>query len=274
MGTQAIGFIGAGQLGEPMVKRLLDGGQEVLVYARRSDVRDRLISLGATVAGSVAEVAQRSDLLISCLFSDSQLRQVALGPDGLMAQAKAGAVFVSHTTGNLSTLTALRDSDPSAPVVLDAPVSGTAEDILAGTLTVLIGGPHEAIDKAIPALKSYADPIVHTGEFGSALTIKLVNNLLFAANAQLVGAAVELGNSLGVQTPSLLAALQVCSGGSRAAAHIHASADVDTFADAAGPFLAKDIAACAEFAAELNVNPGLLRMVAESGPLPLGGTTG
>ena len=274
MDTQTIGFIGAGQLGEPMVKRLRDSGQEVLVYARRSDVCDRLLSLGATVAGSVAELARESDLLISCLFSDSQLRQVALGPDGLMAQAKPGAVFVSHTTGTVSTLTALRDSHPSAPVILDAPVSGTAEDILAGTLTVLIGGPQDAIDKAIPAVTCYANPVVPTGEFGSALTIKLVNNLLFAANAQLVAAATLLGSSLGVETRALLAALQVCSGSSRAAAHIHASADVDAFADAAGPFLSKDIAACSEFAAELQVQLGLLGLVAESGPLPLRATTG
>ncbi|WP_254659291.1 NAD(P)-dependent oxidoreductase [Mycobacterium malmoense] len=274
MATQVIGFIGAGQLGEPMVKRLLDGGQEVLVYARRGDVRDRLVSLGATVAGSVAMLAQHSDVLISCLFSDAQLRQAGLGPDGLIANAKRGAVFVSHTTGTLSTLTSLRDSHPSPPVIVDAPVSGTAEDILAGALTVLIGGPRKAVDRAIPALKCYANPIVHTGELGSALTIKLVNNLLFAANAQLVAAATELGVSLGVETPALLAALQVCSGGSRAAAHLHASRDIDSFADAAGPFLAKDIAACAEFAAELNVKTGLLGMVAESGPLRLGGTIG
>lgn len=135
-----VGFLGAGQLGEPMVDRLLGAGHNVAAYARREEIRRRLEAKGAAMADSVADLARGSDVLISCLFSDAQLRETGLGPDGFIANAKPGVVFVSHTTGLLSTLEALREGSPSAPVILDAPVSGIVEDIAAGALTVLIGG--------------------------------------------------------------------------------------------------------------------------------------
>src|SRR5271167_2138122 len=121
-----------------MVERLLGAGHDVVLYARREEIRRRLEAKGAAIADSVADLARGSDVLISCLFSDAQLRETGLGPDGFIANAKPGSLFVSHTTGTLSTLEALRDGSPAAPVILDAPVSGTADDINVGTLTVLI----------------------------------------------------------------------------------------------------------------------------------------
>jgi 3-hydroxyisobutyrate dehydrogenase-like beta-hydroxyacid dehydrogenase len=267
--TKTVGFIGAGQLGEPMVARLLGAGHDVLVYARRPEVRDRVAAQGAPVADSVADLARRSDILISCLFSDAQLREAGLGADGFIANAKPGSVFVSHTTGTVSTLTALRDSHPSPPVILDAPVSGTVENIGAGTLTVLLGGPGDEVLMVTPVLAAYADPIVPTGELGSALAIKLVNNLLFAGNAQLLAAAIQLGQALGVDADALLSALQVCSSASHVAAHAHRIGGIKPFTEAATPFLRKDIAAALEAAGEAGVDLGLLGVVVDSGPLAL-----
>jgi 3-hydroxyisobutyrate dehydrogenase-like beta-hydroxyacid dehydrogenase len=267
--TKAIGFIGTGQLGEPMVARLIASGHDVLVYARRPEVRDRVAAQGAAIADSVADLARRSDILISCLFSDAQLRQAGLGADGFIANAKPGSAFVSHTTGTLSTLTALRDSHPSPPVILDAPVSGTVENIEAGTLTVLLGGPSDAVQRVTPVLAAYANPIVATGELGSALAIKLVNNVLFAGNAQLLAAAIQLGHSLGVDADALLSALQVCSSASHVAAHAHRVGGIDSFTERATPFLRKDIAAAVEAAGQAGVDLGLLGVVVDSGPLDL-----
>jgi 3-hydroxyisobutyrate dehydrogenase-like beta-hydroxyacid dehydrogenase len=265
-----VGFLGAGQLGEPMVARLLTAGHEVLVHVRRDEVRARLEARGATATASVAALARDSDILISCLFSDAQLRETGLGPDGFIANAKPGSVFVSHTTGLVSTLEELRNHSPSAPVILDAPVSGIAEDIIAGTLTVLIGGPADAVAAVTPILAAYADPLVPTGALGSALALKLVNNLLFAANAQLLSAAAQLGSALGVDEDVLLATLQVCSAGSKAAAHAHRIGGMSRFAELAGPFLRKDVAACREAAAVAGVDLGLLGTAVQSGPLTLG----
>lgn len=266
--TDTVGFIGAGQLGEPMVLRLLDAGVPVTTYARRPEVRDRLAARGARLAASVAELATGSDILISCLFSDAQLLEIGAGPDGFIANAKRGGIFVSHTTGTLTTLESLREL-PTGPTILDAPVSGTADDIAAGTLTVLIGGPVEAVQLVSPVLAAYANPIVPTGELGSALALKLINNALFAANAQLVAAATELGASMGVAPDALLDALQVCSAGSRVATHIQQIGGIEPFTEIAGPFLRKDVAACLKAAAQAGADLGLLGNVVATGPLPL-----
>ena len=183
---------------------------------------------------SVADLARGSDVLISCLFSDAQLRETGLGPDGFIANAKPGLVFVSHTTGTLSTLEALRDASAAAPVILDAPVSGTVENIDAGTLTVLIGGPSDAVASVTPILAAYADPVVATGALGSALALKLINNLLFAANAQLLGCGNATGRQLSVEPNVLLSTLQVCSARSHAADQAQRIGGMDRFAELAG----------------------------------------
>jgi 3-hydroxyisobutyrate dehydrogenase-like beta-hydroxyacid dehydrogenase len=271
MGT-TIGFLGAGQLGEPMVERLLGAGHDVLVHARREEARARLEAKGAALAESVAELARGSDVLISCLFSDAQLRETGFGPDGFIANAKPGSIFVSHTTGNLSTLEALRHASAAPPDILDAPVSGTADDIAAGTLTVLLGGPGDAVAAVAPVLAAYADPVVLTGPLGSALALKLINNLLFAANAQLLASAAQLGTQLGVEPDVLLSTLQVCSAGSNVAAHAHRIGGMARFEELAGPFLRKDIAACREAVAEMGMDLGLLGIAVTDGPLALDGS--
>jgi 3-hydroxyisobutyrate dehydrogenase-like beta-hydroxyacid dehydrogenase len=241
----------------------------VAVFARRESVRDRLAKAGATVTDSIPDVAARSDMLFGCLFSDAQLRDAASGPTGFIANAKPGSIFVSHTTGTLSTLKALAAESPSPPTILDAPISGSAEDILAGKLTVLIGGPAGAVERVTPVVRAYAENIIAAGGLGSALNIKLINNALFAANAQLAAVATEIGERLGVDSAALLAALAVCSGGSRAAAYIQTAGGVETFAALVAPFLRKDMAAAKLQAYEVGADLALLAAVVQDGPLEL-----
>jgi len=264
-----IGFIGAGQMGEPMVRRLLSAGHHVQVFARRDEVRDRLRGQGATLASSVPELCSRSDILISCLFSDAQLKAISDGPQGVVANAKPGTVLVSHTTGSVSTLADLAAAAQGGLRVVDAPVSGTAQDIGNGTLTVLVGGSVDAVEEVTPVLGAYADPIIATGELGTALHIKLINNLLFAANSQLVGAATELGQRLGVDSGRLLAALQVCSGASTASSFVYKIGGLQPFASGVGPIMRKDISACMAVAEQAGTELGLLGAVVQSGPMSL-----
>src|SRR5580765_8460723 len=147
---QTIGFIGAGQLGEPTVLRLLAAGHTVKVFAR-------LAEKGATVVDSPAAVAD-ADLVVLFLFSDAQLLEVALEPGGLIAAMKPGTPLALHTTASLQTLDALAiaAADRDVPV-LDAPVSGTAENIAAGELTVLVGGEPAAVESASAVFAAYAN---------------------------------------------------------------------------------------------------------------------
>lgn len=267
--ADTIGFVGAGQMGEPMVLRLVDAGYRVQVYARRPEVRERLAAAGAVPVESVAAVGRDAGVVISCLFSDAQLLEVAAGADGLLANVEPSTVVVSHTTGTVSTLTKLTAEFPDGPVLVDAPVSGGAHDIAAGTLTVLLGGPEDAVARAKPVLAAYANPVITTGALGTALNLKLINNVLFASNAQLVAAAVELAHNLDVPEAGLFAALEQCSGGSRAAGYVQSAGGVEQFGKVVAPFMRKDVAACIEAAADRGVELGQLRTVAETGPLDL-----
>ena len=267
--AEVIGFVGAGQMGEPMVQRLLAAGHEVVLYARRSEVREKLGAAGATIVDSVAQAASRADVLILCLFSDTQLSEIAQGPDGFMENAKQGSVVISHTTGNVSTLQGLVEKYPDGPTILDGPISGTAKDIAKGVLTVLLGGPEAAVKQAESVVLAYSKEVIRTGDLGTALNLKLVNNILFAANAQLAAAAVELGAKLGIESADLLNAIGHCSGRSSAVGAFKGLGDVETFSKIAGPFLRKDVKAAALAAADSGVDVGWLKTVVDDGPIEL-----
>ena len=265
MGSSRIGFVGAGRMGLPMVERLAAAGHELVVYARRAEAEADLTRLGVRHTNELAEVAADADVLLLCVFSDQQLTEIA-GP--LAAALPDGAVFASHVTGRESVLRAVAAGFPAIHVV-DAPVSGGPAEISAGRLTVLLGGDPAARARAADAVRAYADPIIETGELGTALAVKLVNNFLFAANTQLAAEAVRLGEALGVAPAQLLGALEHMSGGSEASHRAAARADMAEFAARIGPFMRKDVAICLEQAAERGVDPGLLIDVVRRGRLAL-----
>ena len=265
MGSSRIGFVGAGRMGFPMVERLAAAGHDLVVYARRAETKAALTERGIRQTAELAEAAAGADVLLVCVFSDAQLAEIA---DPLAAALPDGAVFASHVTGRESVLRTLAERFPGIQVV-DAPVSGGPDEISAGRLTVLLGGSPAARARAAEAVGAYADPVIETGELGTALAVKLVNNFLFAANAQLAAEAVRLGSALGVAPGDLLSALEHMSGGSQASRRAAQGAGMEAFAVRIGPFMKKDVAACLEQAAERDVDAGLLIDVVRRGPLAL-----
>lgn len=265
MGSSRIGFVGAGRMGLPMVERLAAAGHDLVVYARRAESAAVLGRLGVRSTGELAEVAAGADVLLVCVFSDEQLADIA-GP--LAAALPDGAVLASHVTGRASVLRSLAGRFPAIEVV-DAPVSGAPDDVRAGRLTVLLGGPADARARAAGVVRAYADPVIETGELGTALAVKLVNNFLFAANTQVLAEAVWLGEQLGVAPGEMLSALNHMSGGSQVSRRAAAGADLASFAARIGPFMKKDVAVCLEQAAEQGVDPGLLIEVVRRGRLGL-----
>ena len=163
----------------------------------------------------LADVGDRADVVIVCVFTDEQVREVCLEGD-LLAGMAPGAVLLIHTTGSPRTaesIAAARGID-----VLDAPVSGGPHDIAAGQLTLFVGGDDDALARVKPVLRAYADPVLHVGRTGAGQLVKLVNNTLFAAQIGLVAEGVRLGSRLGISEPALLAALTHGSADSRASA--------------------------------------------------------
>jgi len=266
--SQVVGFVGAGRMGEPMVVRLIQAGYRVLLYARRDKVRARLAEQGAILTESPAEVAA-ADIVLTCLYSDDQLVEVLDGPQGILANASRSAVVVSHTTGTAATITDLDAENPEGPTLVDAPVSGSADDIAAGKITILLGGPEHATSVVEPVLAAYGEHIITTGPTGTALHLKLLNNAVFAATAQLAATAIELGAQLDIDEGQLLRAFSVCSASSYAATSIQNTGSLAQFSTLAAPFLRKDVSACLDTAAASGLTLEGLATTIRTGPLPL-----
>ncbi len=266
---KSVGFVGAGSMGGPMIARLLAAGVPVRLFARRPEVGARFAALGAEIVGSIADVAASTSVVLVCPFSEQQLTEIA---EPILAAPTDGLVLVQHATVSLRGIQDLAGRAATHGVtVLDAPISGQAQDIADGNLAVLLGGDDAAIRRAEPYLRTYSRVVIRVGDVGAATAAKLVNNLMFAAQVQVAAAGLALGAQFGLAADDLIAALCECSANSVALATIRTSG-VDRFVQLAGPYLRKDVAVVEEVARALGVDLGALAIIVHDGPFPL--TTG
>jgi 2-hydroxy-3-oxopropionate reductase len=236
-----------------MVARLVEAGHDVAVLARSAENRAAVAQLGADTVGDLSAVSAHADMVVVCVFTDEQVRQVCL-EDGLLATMSPGSALVVHTTGSPRTVEtiAVHAADHDIDVV-DAPVSGGPHNAAAGALTLFVGGAEEAVARVRPVLGCYGDPVVHVGPLGAGQKVKLVNNALFAAQIGLLSGAVELGARLGVAESTLLTALPHGSSASRVLDIVAAGGSVASFIDTAGEFVGKDIGVVRSIATDLGV---------------------
>jgi len=254
--TRPVGVLGVGQMGRPIVDRLVAGGHEPAAYVRRPELRSELQAAGVTVTDSAAALAGDVEALIVCLFSDAQLREV-LFDDGTLAAMRPGAVLVNHVTGSPELITQVARDAPEGVSVLDAPMSGTDGQIRTGTLTLLVGGAADDLERVRPTLASYAEPILHVGGLGDGQRIKLINNLLFTVHLRAALDAAALGESMGMAPTALAAVLQDCSADSFAVRLLQ-QVPPDAMRTGAVPYLRKDVAAVREVAGSMGIDLGVL----------------
>ncbi len=251
-----VGFIGAGRMGRPMVVRLVAAGHRVVALGRTDEQRRDLERLGAHAARDVPEAGAQADVVVVCVFTDEQVRQVCL--DGALLPAMpAGSTLVVHTTASPKTIEAIAERARDVDVV-DAPVSGGPHDIAAGQLTLFVGGADDTVARVRPVLGCYGDPVLHVGPSGAGQKVKLVNNALFAGHIGLLAESIRLGERLGVPEPALLAALPHGSAASRVLNSVAARGSVASFVDVAGGFVGKDVAVVRTIAEELGGDLGAL----------------
>ncbi len=246
-----------------MVARLCGAGFPVTFYARRTETLDAGQRLGAEPALSPTAVAAVADVVILCLYSDAQVRELALGADGIAHALQRDAILVIHTTGDPRAAAEIATTAAERGAwVLDAPVSGGPQDIEAGAITLLVGGESEALNRCEPVLSAYGNPILHLGPPGSGQLTKLVNNLLFGAQVGLVAEASRLLETLGAEPGAALAAITRGSGDSAALRLAVRRGSVDGLMASAGPFIAKDMAVAEEVVTALGDDAGLLGQAA------------
>ncbi|WIM90345.1 NAD(P)-dependent oxidoreductase [Candidatus Mycobacterium wuenschmannii] len=235
-----------------MVCRLVGAGHIVRVLGRSDEKRSAIAELGADAVGDIAAVCADAELVVLCVFTDEQVRQVCL-TDGLAGAMADTGTLVLHTTGSPRTAEAIAARGVD---VVDAPVSGGPHDAAAGALTLFVGGSDDAVAKARPALSCYGDPILHVGPLGAGQKVKLINNTLFAAQIGLLANAVDLASRLGVTESALLTALPHGSAASRVVDIVAAGGSVASFIETAGEFVGKDVAVVRQIAAELGSDLG------------------
>jgi 3-hydroxyisobutyrate dehydrogenase-like beta-hydroxyacid dehydrogenase len=210
-----VGFIGLGNMGQGMADNLLSKGADLIVFTRTKSKVDAMVKKGAKGAGSVAEVVSKCDVVLACLPDVKTSRELFLGGDGIIANAKAGQVAVDHSTVDLQTSRDCYEAAKARGVkFLDAPISGGPGGAKGGTLAIMAGGDRDAFDKALPHFKLIGANIKLMGPAGAGTAMKLINQLLVGVNTVAAAEAFALANAAGVDIQTAADLLKVSWGGS------------------------------------------------------------
>ena len=260
-----VGFIGLGSQGGPMARRIVEGGYETTLWARRPATLEPFADTPAKVAESPAELAAASDLVCLCVVGDADIDEITGGDGGLLAAMTPGAVIAIHSTVHPKTCRDLAKSAGARGIsIIDAPVSGGGPAAADGRLLVMVGGDADVVERCRPVFETYADPVVHLGELGSGQTTKLLNNLLFTANLGTAATALSLANSLGVSPDRLVEVISRGSGNSFALNTLGGIGGLERLAALAGTLLQKDVRLIAELAERAAAHPGAVLDAADA----------
>ena len=177
---QRIGVVGLGHMGGNMAARYLEAGYEVHGEARSKEGLDKLLGSGLSWADTPRQVAESADIVITSIPNDDVLRDVASGPDGIIAGLEPGRTWVDMSTVSPSASREVAEKvRPTGAFMLDTPVSGSVPQVQSGTLTIMVGGQKEAYERVEPVLRELGTPN-YIGENGQGLVMKLAINISLA----------------------------------------------------------------------------------------------
>ncbi|RLV70521.1 2-hydroxy-3-oxopropionate reductase [Streptomyces sp. CBMAI 2042] len=206
-----VAWIGLGIMGSPMSENLIKAGYAVTGYTLEQDKIDRLVAAGGTGASSIADAVKDADVVITMVPASPQVEAIAYGPEGILENAKRGALLVDMSSITPQTSVDLAKNAADKGIrVLDAPVSGGEAGAIEAVLSIMVGGEQADFDAAKPLLEALGKTIVLCGPHGSGQTVKAANQLIVAVNIQACAEAVVFLEKSGVD---LAAALDVLNGG-------------------------------------------------------------
>jgi 3-hydroxyisobutyrate dehydrogenase-like beta-hydroxyacid dehydrogenase len=200
-----LGFIGLGAMGGRMAGRLLAAGYDLTVHDRARERAHPLEQRGAKVADTPERVAAAADVVLSSLTDDAALEEVMFGPDGALAGARPGTIFIEMSTVSPRTSRRLHETATTrALAVLDAPVSGSTPQAEAGQLVILVGGTEQLYRQCRPILDLLGEESFYMGSPGSGTATKLCLNTLLGVGIQALAEAIALGLRSGLDHDRLL----------------------------------------------------------------------
>jgi 3-hydroxyisobutyrate dehydrogenase-like beta-hydroxyacid dehydrogenase len=211
-----VGFIGLGNMGFPMARRLIQEGYDVVAFDTRSSALERLVALGAHAASSSKDVADRAETVMASLPSPAASVEVATGAAGVIEGSRVRRYVDFSTVGSQ---TAVRIHDLLAQrniVAIDSPVSGGVSGAEKGSLAIMVSGPRNEFDVIRTALEAIGRPFYIGDKPGSAQTMKLANNILAANVLVATAEVVVMGVKSGLDPSVMIEVLNAGSGGTSA----------------------------------------------------------
>ncbi len=182
MELRKIGWIGTGVMGKSMCRRLMEAGYQASIFTRTREKASDLLSMGAVWCASPKEAAGRSDVVFTMVGLPSDVEQVYLGPDGILARARAGLIACDMSTSEPSLARRLSEEAGKLSVLmLDAPVSGGDVGARDGKLAIMAGGDRETYEKVLPLFKVMGETIALMGGAGCGQHTKMANQILIAS---------------------------------------------------------------------------------------------
>ena len=199
-----IGFIGLGNMGLPMAQNLIKAGHQVEGVDVSQAATDKLKDTGGAVAETAKIAAARADVVITMLPAGQHVREVYLGPGGIIENANAGTLLIDCSTIDVETARAVASAaEAKGLLMLDAPVSGGVGGATAATLTFMVGGSERAYERALSILQQMGKTIVHAGGSGNGQAAKICNNMILGISMIAVCEGFVLAEKLGLDKQKL-----------------------------------------------------------------------
>ena len=203
-----VGWIGLGKMGLPMATRLIQAGYAITVYNRTRTRVDALPSQGAVVAKSPKDLGRSCDLVFTMISDDAALEEVALSRNGVLENAAAGRILVDMSTVSPKTsLQVARRAAEKEVLYLRAPVSGSTKFAEAGTLTIFVSGPKQALEECRPVLQIMGQKLFYLGAGEEARYLKLLVNMMVGTTAMMVAEALNFGKKSGIDWATMIDAI-------------------------------------------------------------------
>ena len=204
-----IGYIGLGIMGKSIARNILKAGYPLVVHNRSRKSVDELVKDGAIAAHSPAEVAEKVDVIFTNLPDSPDVEQVALGPDGIIMGAHNGLIFIDNSTVKPATTRMIgQHLAEKGVIMLDAPVSGGDIGAKEGTLTIMVGGSKEALQKVRPVLEAIGKTITHVGGLGDGQIAKAANQIMVAAQMVAMGELLIFAQKAGADPRKVVEAIR------------------------------------------------------------------
>lgn len=204
-----IGYIGLGLMGKAMARNILRAGFSLVVHNRSLPAVQELVAEGAEAADSPAEVAARVDIVFTNLPDTPDVERVALGQRGIVEAARPGLIFIDNSTIKPAAARQIAAILGEKGVLcLDAPVSGGDIGARQGTLAIMVGGPTEALERAMPVLRAIGKTITHVGDCGAGQIAKAANQIMVAAQMVAMGELLIFAQKAGADPRKVVEAIR------------------------------------------------------------------